>query len=54
MGAPYESEMIYVSHEHLLETLAIIPYMRSRFTGIDVIYRLGMMDEFTQRVDRWK
>lgn len=54
VGAPYESEMIYVSHEHLLETLALIPYMRSRFTGIDVIYRLGMMDEFTQRVNSWK
>lgn len=50
VGAPYEPEMIGVSRERFRETVSYIPYMRSRFTNIDVIYRLGWMDEFIERM----
>ena len=44
-GAPYEPEMIGVSREKLRSTFRAIPFMRNRFTGIDLIYRAGLMDE---------
>jgi glycerol-1-phosphate dehydrogenase [NAD(P)+] len=50
VGAPYEPEMIGVSRERFRKTVSYIPYMRSRFTNIDVIYRLGMMEEFVERM----
>ena len=50
VGAPYEPEMIGVSRERFRQTVLYIPYMRSRFTNIDVIYRLGLMDEFIERM----
>lgn len=50
VGAPYEPEMIGVTRERFRKTVSYIPYMRSRFTNIDVIYRLGMMDEFIDRM----
>ena len=50
VGAPYEPEMIGVSRERFRQTVSYIPFMRSRFTNIDVIYRLGWMDEFVDRV----
>ena len=50
VGAPYEPEMIGVSRERFRKTVSYIPYMRSRFTNIDVIYRLGWMDEFLERM----
>ena len=50
VGAPYEPEMIGITRERLRKTVAYIPYMRSRFTNIDVIYRLGWMDEFMDRM----
>ena len=50
VGAPYEPEMIGVSRERFRETVSYIPYMRSRFTNIDVIYRLGWMDEFIEKM----
>ncbi|MDD6365164.1 MAG: sn-glycerol-1-phosphate dehydrogenase [Bacteroidales bacterium] len=48
VGAPYEPEMIYVSRAHLMQTLSVIPYMRNRFASIDVLHRLGYMDEFRE------
>ncbi len=48
VGAPYEPEMIGVTRERFRQTVSYIPFMRSRFTNIDVIYRLGWMDEFVQ------
>lgn len=42
-GAPYEPEMIGVSREHLRETFLAMPYMRSRYTAIDAVHRLGLM-----------
>lgn len=50
VGAPYEPEMIGVTRERFRKTVSYIPYMRSRFTNIDVIYRLGWMDEFMDRM----
>ena len=46
----YEPEMIGVSRERFRKTVTYIPFMRSRFTNIDVIYRLGWMDEFLERM----
>lgn len=46
VGAPYEPEMICVSREHLKETFSLIPFMRSRISCIDVMYRLGYLEEF--------
>ena len=37
--------MIHVSRTHLRETFRIIPYMRSRYTNVDIISRLGLLDE---------
>ena len=50
VGAPYEPEMIGVSRERFRRTVTYIPYMRSRFTNIDIIYRLGWMDEFIEKM----
>ena len=44
-GAPHEPEMIGVSREKLRTTFRAIPYMRNRFTNIDLIHRAGLMDE---------
>lgn len=50
VGAPYEPEMIGVTRERFRQTVSYIPFMRSRFTNIDVIYRLGWMNEFVERM----
>ena len=42
-GAPYEPEHIGVSRERMRRTFSYIPYMRSRFANIDIIYRCGFM-----------
>ena len=43
VGAPYEPEHIGVTRERLRKTFSYIPYMRSRFANIDIIYRCGLM-----------
>ena len=50
VGAPYEPEMICVSREHLRETFSLIPFMRSRYTGIDLIHRLGLLPELEEKL----
>lgn len=50
VGAPYEPEMIGVSRERFRKTFSYIPYMRSRFTNIDVVYRLGLMPELMEHL----
>ena len=45
VGAPYEPEHIGVTRERMRQTFAYIPYMRSRYTNVDVIYRCGLMEE---------
>ena len=50
VGAPYEPEMICVDRTRMRKTFSYIPYMRSRFTNIDIVYRLGLMPELTERL----
>lgn len=50
VGAPFEPEMICVSRERLRETFEFIPFMRSRYTGIDLIYRLGLLPRLEDRL----
>lgn len=50
VGAPYEPEMIGVTRERLRTTFGYIPYMRSRITNIDIIYRCGLMERFSERL----
>ncbi|MBQ7855685.1 MAG: sn-glycerol-1-phosphate dehydrogenase [Alistipes sp.] len=50
VGAPYEPEHIGVTRERMRKTFSYIPYMRSRFTNIDIIYRCGFMQELTDRL----
>ncbi|MBO4671949.1 MAG: sn-glycerol-1-phosphate dehydrogenase [Bacteroidales bacterium] len=50
VGAPYEPEMICVDRARMRRTFSYIPYMRSRFTNIDIVYRLGLMPELTERL----
>ena len=44
IGAPYKPEMIGISKAKLKETFRFIPYMRNRYTNIDLIFRCGLMD----------
>ena len=48
VGAPYKSEMICVTREHLIQTFDYIPYMRSRFTNVDAIFRLGLLPQLKE------
>lgn len=50
VGAPFEPEMIGVSRERLRTTLRYIPYMRSRFTNIDVVFRCGMLPALDRKL----
>lgn len=50
VGAPYEPEHIGVSRERMRKTFSYIPYMRSRYANIDVVYRLGYMPELMDRL----
>ena len=50
VGAPYEPEQIGVSRERFRKTFSYIPYMRSRFASIDIVYRCGYMAELTERL----
>ena len=48
--SPYEPEMIGVTKERLRSTFRCIPFMRNRFTGIDLIYRCGLMNEVEEHL----
>jgi glycerol-1-phosphate dehydrogenase [NAD(P)+] len=50
VGAPYEPEMIGVSRDRLRSTLACIPYMRGRFTNIDVVFRCGLLPALDRKL----
>ena len=50
VGAPYEPEHIGVSRERFRKTFSYIPYMRSRFANIDVVYRCGFMAELMEKL----
>lgn len=50
VGAPYEPEQIGISRERFRTTFSYIPFMRSRYTNIDVVYRLGLLPALTERL----
>ncbi len=50
VGAPSEPEHIGVTRERMKKTFSFIPYMRSRYTNIDVVYRCGYLPELTERL----
>lgn len=45
-GAPFEPEAIGVTRVRFRETCRGVPYMRNRYFGLDLVERLGLMDEF--------
>ena len=45
VGAPVEPEQIFVSRMDLRDAFRRIPYMRSRYTVIDIVCELGLMAE---------
>ncbi|MBO7721844.1 MAG: sn-glycerol-1-phosphate dehydrogenase [Kiritimatiellae bacterium] len=49
-GAPYEPEMIGVSRARLRETFSGVPYMRNRYFGLDLVDRLGLMPELSEKL----
>ena len=50
VGAPSRPEEIGVSKARLRDTFKCIPVMRNRYTGIDLIYRAGLLDEVTEHI----
>lgn len=50
VGAPYEPEQIGVSRERFLEAFRQLPYMRSRYSIIDVAVRCGWLEEWLGRL----
>ncbi len=50
VGAPYEPEHIGVTREHFLVSFRKIPYMRSRYSVVDVAFRCGWMEEWLDRL----
>lgn len=44
-GAPYSPEMIGLSNADMRTAFRALPYMRSRYTIIDLIYRCRLMDK---------
>ena len=50
VGAPSRPEEIGVSKARLRDTFKCIPFMRNRYTCIDLIYRAGLLDEVTEQI----
>jgi len=50
VGAPYEPEMIGVSRAKFRETYRGVPYMRARYFSLDLVSRLGLMDDLLDRL----
>ena len=50
VGAPYEPEHIGVSRAKFRASFEKIPYMRSRFTVIDIAFRCGWMEEWLDKL----
>lgn len=45
VGAPYKPEMTGLTNKDLKTAFRAMPFMRSRYTIIDLLYRGGLMDE---------
>lgn len=50
VGAPYEPEQIGVSRTRFREAFRRIPYMRSRYSVVDVAFRCGWMEQWIERL----
>lgn len=50
VGAPYEPEQIGVSRTRFREAFRRIPYMRSRYSVVDVAFRCGWLDGWLERL----
>lgn len=50
VGAPYEPEQIGVSRTRFRASFEKIPYMRSRYSVIDVAFRCGYMEKWLDRL----
>jgi len=50
VGAPTEPEEIGVSRARFRETYLGVPYMRTRYYSLDLIERLGLMNELMERL----
>ena len=50
VGAPYEPEQIGVSRARFRASFEKIPYMRSRFSVIDVAFRCGWMEQWLDKL----
>lgn len=50
VGAPYEPEQIGVSRARFREAFRRIPYMRSRYSVVDVAFRCGWMETWLDRL----
>ena len=50
VGAPYEPEQIGVSRARFREAFRRIPYMRSRYSVVDVAFRCGWLDGWLERL----
>ncbi len=49
-GAPYEPEQIGVTRKRFRDTCRGVPYMRNRYFGLDLVERLGLMDELLREL----
>jgi hypothetical protein len=45
--AAYEPEMIGISRERFKDTFPGVVYMRNRYFALDVVERIGLMEELT-------
>ncbi len=50
VGAPYEPEQIGLSRERMLESYRKLPYMRARFTIMDVAVRCNLLEKWLSRL----
>lgn len=51
-GAPVSPMEIGVSRDRYLETIKGVPFMRSRYFGLDLIHRIGLMPPLIERLGR--
>lgn len=50
VGAPYEPEQIGVTRARFRETYRGVAYMRNRYFALDLVERLGLMDELLEHL----
>lgn len=50
VGAPCEPEQIGLTRARLRDTFAGVPFMRSRYFALDLVQRLGLMPQLSERL----